>query len=82
MLVLADLVWRLTALLLMLPADVCRPPPPPPQFVLQRAGPDSDKLPTAHTCFNALLLPEYATQAKLRSKLLTAIQNAQGFGLQ
>lgn len=49
---------------------------------LQRAGPDSDKLPTAHTCFNALLLPEYGSRDKLRSKLLTAIQNAQGFGLQ
>jgi hypothetical protein len=48
----------------------------------QRAGPDSDKLPTAHTCFNALLLPDYSSRAKLHSKLLTAIQNAQGFGLQ
>jgi hypothetical protein len=49
---------------------------------LQRAGPDSEKLPTAHTCFNALLLPEYGSRGKLRAKLMTAIQNAQGFGLQ
>lgn len=56
--------------------------PPRPLPCMQRAGPDSDKLPTAHTCFNALLLPEYGSRDKLRSKLLTAIQNAQGFGLQ
>jgi len=28
-------------------------------FVISRNGPDSDRLPTAHTCFNHLLLPEY-----------------------
>ncbi len=43
--------------------------------------PDSERLPSAHTCFNVLLLPDYASQAKLRAKLLTAIDNAQGFGL-
>ncbi len=31
---------------------------------LQRSGPDSDRLPTSHTCFNVLLLPEYATQVR------------------
>lgn len=52
------------------------------RLLVQRAGPDSDKLPTAHTCFNALLLPDYSSKDKLRAKLLTAIRNAQGFGLQ
>lgn len=42
----------------------------------------ADRLPTSHTCFNALLLPEYSSAARLREKLLTAISNAQGFGLQ
>eukprot|EP00960_Hanusia_phi_P014573 430137-Hanusia_phi.AAC.1 len=28
-------------------------------FVISRNGPDSERLPTAHTCFNHLLLPEY-----------------------
>jgi hypothetical protein len=28
-------------------------------FIISRNGPDSDRLPTAHTCFNHLLLPEY-----------------------
>ncbi|CAI5461354.1 unnamed protein product [Closterium sp. Yama58-4] len=50
-------------------------------FVISRAGPDSDRLPTAHTCFNHLLLPEYSNIDKLHTRLLTAINNAQGFGL-
>ncbi|KAG2493890.1 hypothetical protein HYH03_007827 [Edaphochlamys debaryana] len=50
-------------------------------FTLQRSGPDTDRLPTAHTCFNTLMLPEYASRAKLKAKLLLAIDNAQGFGL-
>ncbi|PNH08473.1 Ubiquitin-protein ligase E3A, partial [Tetrabaena socialis] len=29
--------------------------------VIQRDGPDSDKLPTSHTCFNTMLLPGYST---------------------
>jgi hypothetical protein len=42
----------------------------------------ADRLPTSHTCFNALLVPEYASKDKLRERLLTAVENAQGFGLQ
>lgn len=52
------------------------------QLKIQRAGPDTDQLPTAATCFNILLLPEYASLDKVRSKLLVAINNAEGFGLQ
>ncbi|PSC76156.1 ubiquitin-ligase E3 [Micractinium conductrix] len=51
-------------------------------LLIQRAGPDTDRLPAAHTCFNALLLPEYAGKAKLRAKLLAAVEYARGFGLQ
>ncbi|KAL1922956.1 uncharacterized protein VTP21DRAFT_9332 [Calcarisporiella thermophila] len=50
-------------------------------FVVQRNGPDTDRLPTALTCFGRLLLPEYASKEKLRERLVTAIENAQGFGL-
>lgn len=46
-----------------------------------RHGPDTDRLPTAHTCFNHLLIPEYSSKDKLRVKLLSAISNAEGFGL-
>jgi len=50
-------------------------------FIIMRHGPDSERLPTAHTCFNHFLLPEYATKEKLREKLLTAVNNSEGFGL-
>lgn len=49
---------------------------------IQRAGPDTDRLPTSHTCFDTLLLPEYSSKEKLKGSLLTAITNAEGFGLQ
>lgn len=42
---------------------------------------DVNFLPVAHTCFNLLDLPEYATKEKLRFKLLQAIQCTKGFGL-
>lgn len=50
-------------------------------MVVQRSGPDSDRLPTASTCFYTLLLPEYATAAKLEAKLKAAIRESEGFGL-
>ena len=46
-----------------------------------RQGPDTERLPTAHTCFNHLLIPEYSDKEKLKIKLLLAMQNAEGFGL-
>lgn len=48
---------------------------------VHRNGPASDRLPTAHTCFNHLLLPQYATCDILRERLGLAIENAEGFGL-
>lgn len=51
-------------------------------FKIQRNGGDSDRLPTASTCFNTLLLPEYASEAKLGERLRTAIAECAGFGLQ
>ncbi|KAJ2600243.1 hypothetical protein GGF39_001868 [Coemansia sp. RSA 1721] len=50
-------------------------------FVVQRNGPDSDRLPTALTCFGRLLLPAYASDRKMQMLLLTAIENCSGFGL-
>lgn len=52
------------------------------QLVLQRNGDDTTRLPTAHTCFNVLLIPDYATLERLRDRLLLAIENTRGFGLQ
>lgn len=51
------------------------------KLVVARNGPDSDRLPTSHTCFNHLLLPEYASRDKLKDRLLTAISQSEGFGL-
>jgi ubiquitin-protein ligase E3 A len=50
-------------------------------FVIQRNGPDTDRLPSALTCFGRLLLPEYSSKEKLQERLRTAIENAKGFGL-
>ena len=50
-------------------------------FQIIKQGEDSDKLPTAFTCFNKLMLPEYSSKEKLRDRLFLAIQNSKGFGL-
>ena len=49
------------------------------QFVIA-AGGRQDDIPTAHTCFNQLVLPEYSSTKVMREKLLIAIANATGFG--
>ncbi|VDI24269.1 Hypothetical predicted protein, partial [Mytilus galloprovincialis] len=51
------------------------------QFKISRVS-GSDLLPMAHTCFNQLVLPGYKSKKSLRQKLLTAIENAEGFGLE
>eukprot|EP01001_Neometanema_parovale_P008318 NODE_459_length_2451_cov_84.329897_g436_i0.p1 GENE.NODE_459_length_2451_cov_84.329897_g436_i0~~NODE_459_length_2451_cov_84.329897_g436_i0.p1 ORF type:complete len:747 (+),score=177.56 NODE_459_length_2451_cov_84.329897_g436_i0:77-2317(+) len=51
------------------------------QFIIGRNGDDSPQLPTAHTCFNYLLLPDYNNEEKLREKLMLAMNNCRGFGL-
>ena len=52
-------------------------------FLVQRAGPDSMQLPTSHTCFNTLLLPDYGDNyEKLVDRLTIAISECAGFGLQ
>lgn len=50
--------------------------------VIQRDGPDSNKLPTSHTCFNTLLLPEYSSKGKMLDRIKLAVMNAEGFGLE
>lgn len=51
-------------------------------FTIQRSGADTEYLPTSHTCFNILLLPDYSSKEKLETKLAIAIANGEGFGLQ
>ncbi|KAK9448933.1 uncharacterized protein V1518DRAFT_416734 [Limtongia smithiae] len=50
-------------------------------FEIMRNGGDSERLPTAMTCFGRLMLPEYSSKEKLREKLMMAIPNTTGFGL-
>ena len=52
------------------------------RFVIQRAGPHSAMLPTSHTCFNTLLLPEYKDDATMEARLRVAIRECEGFGLE
>lgn len=40
---------------------------------------DPSRLPSAHTCFNRLDLPEYGSQDELKARLLTAMNGAEGF---
>lgn len=51
-------------------------------FKITKVNHKPDNLPEAHTCFNQLVLPDYPTQEILRQKLIIAISNAEGFGLE
>lgn len=51
------------------------------KMIIAKNGSDSDRLPTSHTCFNVLLLPEYATKEKLADRLVKAISYSKGFGM-
>jgi len=50
-------------------------------LTISKNGEDESQLPTSHTCYNHLLLPEYKSKEVARKRLLTAIQNSEGFGL-
>lgn len=51
-------------------------------MIIQPMNVSEEYLPVAHTCFNLLDLPKnYSSKEKLRSKLLQAINNTEGFGL-
>lgn len=51
------------------------------KFSIHRVYNATDRLPTAHTCFNQIDLPEYQSYTKLRNALLLAIREGhEGFG--
>ena len=51
------------------------------KFNIHKAGGSQHLLPTAHTCFNQLDLPQYSSEEILREKLLIAIkEGSEGFG--
>ena len=50
-------------------------------ITISNGGTDLEQLPSAHTCFNNLILPNYQNKEKLKKNLLTAINYSEGFGL-
>ncbi|KAK1310386.1 E3 ubiquitin-protein ligase UPL1 [Acorus calamus] len=53
----------------------------PQRFQIHKAYGAPERLPSAHTCFNQLDIPEYSTKEQLRERLLLAIHEAsEGFG--
>lgn len=52
------------------------------KLVVIKNGDSDERLPTAHTCFNLFLLPQYSSKENLRERLRKAIEHYKGFGLQ
>jgi hypothetical protein len=50
-------------------------------ITVTNGGGDLNKLPTAHTCFNNLILPDYKNKEQMKKAILTAINYSEGFGL-
>jgi len=51
------------------------------KFQIHRVAGDSNRLPTAHTCFNQLDIPEYSSYEKFHERFMTAIrEGSEGFG--
>ena len=50
-------------------------------ITITNGGNDLNQLPTAHTCFNNLILPDYKDKEKMKKNLLIAINYSEGFGL-
>lgn len=50
-------------------------------LTVRRHGDGDDRLPSAYTCFNLLLLPRYSSAEMLSSRLNAAISETEGFGL-
>lgn len=44
-------------------------------------GSDTNLLPTAHTCFNTFVLPDYQSFYRLRRSLSICLENTEGFGI-
>eukprot|EP01054_Gregarina_sp_Poly1_P001060 Gregarina_sp_Poly_1__1059@NODE_125_length_13444_cov_91_472378_g111_i0_p1_GENE_NODE_125_length_13444_cov_91_472378_g111_i0NODE_125_length_13444_cov_91_472378_g111_i0_p1_ORF_typecomplete_len972_score134_79HECT/PF00632_25/7_6e83_NODE_125_length_13444_cov_91_472378_g111_i0836211277 len=52
------------------------------KMIIAKGGGDKSRLPTARTCFNYLLLPDYETKGELEQRLRLALENRQGFFLE
>ncbi|MBS94012.1 MAG: hypothetical protein CL799_06180 [Chromatiales bacterium] len=52
----------------------------PQKFRIVKIAGETDRLPSAHTCFNQLDMPEYTSEEELERKLTIAIKETSGFG--
>ena len=52
-----------------------------PPFTLTSSEMHGQAVPRSHTCFNQLVMPQYASFEQLREKLLFAIHNTDSFTL-
>ena len=50
------------------------------KMVITRHG-NTKLMPTSHTCFNNLVLPDYKNYEELRKFLFLSIQHNEGFGM-
>jgi ubiquitin-protein ligase E3 A len=50
-------------------------------ITITNGGNDLNQLPTAHTCFNNLILPDYKNKEVMRKKIHIAMNYSEGFGL-
>jgi len=53
-----------------------------PQKFTIKPSTATNGLPSAHSCFNRLELPRYSTESELKEKLIYAISETEGFGLE
>ncbi len=52
------------------------------QIIIQKSGGDGDdRLPSSHTCFNTLLIPNYSSREIMQARFAIALDNSTGFGL-
>ena len=50
-------------------------------FLIYKVGvSDLNQLPSAHTCFNNLILPDYKNKELMKKKIHIAIHYSEGFG--
>ena len=50
-------------------------------FTITATGLDDNRIPSAHTCFNDVILPRYSSKDNMRQKLIQALEHKEGFGL-
>jgi ubiquitin-protein ligase E3 A len=50
-------------------------------LVISKNGSEDGRLPSAHTCFNHLLLPDYSSIEIMKERINYAMRQAEGFGL-